>query len=276
MKISDQKSNTFSKAHNKDTFLSKIGMYIFIGGATVSIIGGIYYLYSLFSKQEELTEEQLIEIEEIRQRIEENNGEICTDLAIRILAQINKRVEEIIRTSKPDIDNKRREALGKESVYNSTCAEYFTIKENSYNKATNEILSYFNMQISDLKEIMEQITPNEVEKKMFHYNKPTFYDSHIPDKSKVKEAFIFFGNLFVDEMLAFNSQISKLKEISHDLTLFKMLVVKMKVDDILYEKFKLTENQIRYLIFEYSLLEDKEVKVINERISKYEEMLYLQ
>ncbi len=52
--------------------------------------------------------------------------------------------------------------------------------------------------------------------------------------------------------------------------------IKIKVDDLLYLKFGMTENQIRYLIFEYSLMDDKEVKSINDKICKYEEMLYLQ
>lgn len=272
-----QKSIKIQKNDQDSSLISdKIWYYSLFGGIAITIIGGIYYLFTIISKQEELSEEQQIEIEEIKQKIKENEGEICTDIAIRILAQINRQVEEIIKKTNSDIEHRRRQAIHNENVYNSVCAEFFSLKESSYNKATNEILGYFNMQISDLKEIMEQITLFEVEKKIFIYNKPSFNENYIPERMKVKEGFIFFGNKFIDEMTIFNNQLSKMNEISHDLTIFKMLVIKIKVDDLLYLKFGMTENQIRYLIFEYSLMDDKEVKSINDKICKYEEMLYLQ
>lgn len=267
--------STSNKNKNQGVF-KNLGLYLFLGSAAISIAGGIYYLYSIWNRDNDLNEEQQIEIEEIKLKIQEKNGDICTDIAIKILAQINKRVEEIMKKTKIDIDQKRRDAIDNESLYNKLCAEYFALKEESYNKATNQILGYFNMQMSDLKEIMEQITPSEVEKKIFLYHKPTFVNIPVPNKNKTKEAFIFFGNKFVDEMSSFNLEMSKLNEISNDLTIFKMLMLKMKIDDSLYNKFGLTENQVRYLIFEYSLLEDKEIKVINDKICKYEEMLYLQ
>lgn len=263
-----------SKIENTQSGRSYL-FYALIGGAAVGILGGLYYLYTLMTKEEEFSEEQQVEVEEIRQQIQENNGELSTDIAIKILAQINKRVEEIMKVTKPELDEKRRLVMNNYKEYNKQCGEFFSLKEAAYNKATNQILNNFNMKISDLKEIMDQITPHEVEKKIFIYHKPYFTDNIIPDRETVKEAFIFFGNKFIDEMSNFNTECLKTEEKNQDVIIFKMLVIKLKIDDCLYLKFKMNENQIRYLIFEYSLLEDKEVKTLNDKISKYEEVLYL-
>lgn len=251
--------------------------YTIIGTLAVGTVGGLFYLYSLLKKDDQLSDEQIIEVEEIKQQIQENNGEISVDMAIRILAQINKRIDEIIRPTKNEMDDKRRDKITNYTEYNKLAGEYFALKESAYNKATNQILQQFSMDISDLKEIMEEITQHEVEKKIFLYNKPNFNNNYLPDKDKVKEAFIYFGNIFIDEMSKFNSDLYKknLQNESQDVIVFKMLVIKLRIDDYLYLKFKLNENQIRYLIFEYNLLEDKEVKSLNDKICKYEEVLYL-
>lgn len=252
-------------------------LYFCIGTFSVGLLGGLYYLYCFMTNVEEISEELQVEIEELKQLILENNSEISTDLAIRILALINKRVDEIMKNSKAQLDEKRRSSLNNEKEYSKHCMEYFNTKESTYNKATNQILGHFNMQISDLKEIMDQITAFEVEKKIFLYHKPSFPNNIIPDKAKVKDSFIFFGNKFIDEMTKLNAELehSPIDKESEESSIYKMLELKLRIDDTLFMKYGLTETQIRFMIYEYSLLEDKEVKSINDKISRYEESLYL-
>lgn len=262
-----------SKSSNSSTS----SFYTFlIGAAFTGLVGSLWYLYHLYNKPDQLSSEVQAEIDEMKQRIEEGQDELTPEVAIKILALINKQVEESLRSKTPEIESKRRKAIDNEALYNRICQEYFNSKEEAYNRATHAVLDSFSLHIDDLKEIMANISPFEVEKKIYHFHRPQF-ESTIPNKSKTKEAFIFFGNKFIHDMSKFNTQIVKTREDISDLdsTIKKMLVLKMRVDDSLYLKFNMTENQLRYLVQEYSLMDDPEVKSVNEQICKYDEVLYL-
>ena len=66
-------------------------------GAAAASVGGIFFLFNYFRKDLSLTEDQKIQIEEIRQEIEESNCEITTEAAKLRSTIINVTHEDSIK-----------------------------------------------------------------------------------------------------------------------------------------------------------------------------------
>ena len=115
-----------------------------------------------------------------------------------------------------------------------------------------------------------------LKKKMFAYEPPVF-EGEKPSKDKVKQSFIYFGNKFMEEMQGLSSQMralqSNFNQQAQEMAMFNLLVCKMKVEDLLFIKFSITEPQVRYLLIEYQLHNDYEVREVQAKIASFEEMM---
>jgi hypothetical protein len=260
--------------NNNNKKLSKTMYGLAIAGI-IGALGGLYYIYNLFRSEEELSQEQKLELEELKQEVEHTNGMLTTEQAIQIMACINKKAEDILSKIKPDIDERRRAVINNEKQYEKICSELFEAKEGALQTANTIILKNFgDIDKDDLNKVLSEISPYEIEQKAFKYDKPTFYGT-IPDKQKIKEIYIDYGNLLSKYMNEFHTSMDKMKlnELKQDYLIFRILVLKLKAEDEIYLKYKITENQIKYLLHEYHLLEDSHVKLVNEKISRFDEVV---
>jgi hypothetical protein len=248
--------------------------WILGSAAVLGLVGGVYYLYNLFSQEEELSEEQKLQIEEMKQEVEDTNGELTPELAVQTMALTNKFAEEMMKKMKPDIDERRRAAINNPEEYEKICAELFECKEHAYNTATNRVLAQFGFSMEDLQKVMSRVSPFEIEKKVYEYEKPSFEGTTIPEKAKVKEAFCYYGKKFTEEMKEFHNMMNQnqVDPSQQDYVIFRLLVLKMRVDDELYFKYKYIESQIRYLLYEYNLFEDPDVRRVHESITRLDDM----
>lgn len=238
------------------------------------IIGGLYYLFQAFN-EESVSEETTTVIEQMKQDVELKGGELTPDDAIKIMALTNKHAEEIIRKSKPDIDQRRRAAINDRTKYDQICQEYFESKETAYQAATNTILKKFgNISMDDIQAILSRVSPYELERKTFEVDKPSF-DGPIPDKQKVKEIFKYYGNELSAKMREFHTNMSRFQGDPNmqEYLIFGILILKVRVDDELYLKYNYTEAQIRYLLYHHDLINDPEIKEVNDKISRFEDFM---
>jgi hypothetical protein len=239
-----------------------------------SIIGGLYYLYQVFN-DDDVSEQTSEAIEEMKQDVELKGGQLTPDVAIKIMALTNKQAEEFIRKSKPDLDERRRAALNDKARYDQICQEYFEIKEQAYVAASNSILSKFgNITMEDVQNIMSRVSPYDLERKSFEYDKPVF-DGPLPDKLKVKEVFKIYGNEISTRMREFHQQMSRYQSDPNmqQYLIFTILILKIRIDDEMYMKYHLTETQLRYLLYHFDLMNDPEIKQVNEKISRFEDFM---
>jgi hypothetical protein len=227
------------------------------------LLGGLDYLYKAFNDDGQVSQEINSQIEEIKQELEENQGLLTPELAIKIMALTNRQDEDIIKKVKPDIDDRRRAALGTPE-YEAICQEYFEVKATAYQTATSLILKSFgNIQMEDVYAVMSKVSPDELERMVFRYEKPTF-SGELPSKSLVKEMFKDYGNQLATRMREFHQRMADPS--MQELGIFSILKLKVQIDDELYIKYKYTETQIRFLLYEYDLIDDPEVKEVNEKI----------
>lgn len=251
--------------------------YGLVGAGVVGALGGLYYLYTILKGEPELTEDQNLQIEEIKQEIEDSKGELTPNLAIQIMAMTNKVSEEILKKLNPDINERRRAAIKNQAEYERLCVEYLEAKNHAYIAANNNVMNKFGFNETDFQNVLQRVNPIEFEQKVFQYEKPNFENNIIPDKSVVKEAFIYYSNKFIEDMKEFRTMISQFygDPAQQEMAFSRLLIVKLKVDDELFLKFNLTEHQIRYLLYEYNLLDDPEIRQMQNKLGKFEELLGL-
>ncbi len=247
-----------------------------ISAATVTLLAGGYYLISsLLSDDEEIPEEQKEKIEEIKNEVEEHNGELTMETAIKILAETNKIAEEMHKKSKPDLDERRRATINNMGEYEAMCQEMCESKEISYNDAMKKVLNSIENRVTfeDVHSVLSKMNPVELEKLAYKYEHPNF-DGPYPDDGKIKEAYMYYGAQFQLEIREFQNILStnQYDPNQDSFLFFKLLVHKTKVDDLLYLKYKMTEQQIRYLLHERNLLSDPVIKSLHDQITRIDEM----
>jgi hypothetical protein len=244
-----------------------------------AIIGSSYYLYNILKNDVELTEDHKMQIEEIKEEIEESNGELTIESAILLVSLITKISQDIFSKYKSDINQRRRANFKNKEEYVKLCKETFSLKEKALNNSTKKVLLHFgNVSYEKIQKMIKKISPYELESISYKFNHPTFEENAPPDKNTVKDAFKFFANKFIEEIEYFHKisesgelmnnleKVKNLNQIENSL-IFDLLTLKLKIDDELYLKFGYTEDQIRYLLFEYQLYEDPEVKKLYEAIN---------
>lgn len=253
--------------------------YLFWGGITIATIGlasAGYYLYNLlFADDYEISEVQKEKIEELKHQVEELNGELNMETAIRILAETNKIAEEMHKKNKPDLDEQRRNVVNQPEEYERICQEMFESKEIAYNDAMKKVLNNIENRVTfeDVHNLLSKVSPIELEKQAYKYEQPEF-DGPYPEDEKIKEAYKFYGKEFQNEIHEFQRIMStnQFDPGQDSFIFFRLLVHKTKVDDLLYLKYKLTEQQIRYLLHERNLLADPEIKALHANITRIDEM----
>jgi hypothetical protein len=253
---------------------NKQNKLIFWGaGATLLavFVGSAYYLYNLMSPEEELPEEEENQIEEIKKE-SSSNGELTVEIAIKIMSIITKISEEIYKKNNPDLDEKRRNALDDQPLYEQLFQQSIQEKEIGFMEASNKVMPKFGHSFEKIQEMLQSKHPLEIEKLSHLYEKMNFDKNSIPEKKLVKEAFIFHGRRFRSEMIEVQKEMQQIGMQDQQFFFFKMMLAKTKVDDITYKKFELTEQQMKYLLFEYDLLSDPEVKKVYEQMMNLEGM----
>ena len=246
--------------------------YVFLGTTVAGFLGGCYYLYTLFKAEPELSEDVETVIEEISEKV--SQGELNVDNAVRIMAMVNKVAEELIKKQKSDIDTRRRDALNNEIEYEKICYEYLECKEYAYQQACSTILNKFNISMEDLQKVLSKVSPYVLEQKLYESEKPQFEDNNRDiDRDSTKKAFLFYGNKFLSDMQEFQKIMHNVEQSQQEYIMFRLLILKMKIDDELWFKHEINEQQMRYKLFEHKLYDDPEVKRLQDKITRFDEQM---
>jgi len=255
--------------NNPDGTYSK-SFFALAGVSIAGILGGVYYLYTLLKGEPELSEEVETQIEEIAEKVQ--TGELNVENAVKIMAMTNKVAEDIIKKSKSDIDTRRREALNNGNEYEKICYEYLEAKEYAYHTASSAILNKFNISMEDLQRVLSKVSPYELEQRLYESEKPAFENNNRDmDRETTKKAFLYYGNKFLGEMNEFQKIMQSIEQSQQEYIMFRLMILKMKIDDELWFKYEINEQQMRYKLYEHKLHDDTEVKRLHDRITRFDE-----
>lgn len=250
--------------------------YALAAAGFVGAIGGLYYVYSLIGEDEDLTEEQADQIQELKQEVEHTDGNLTIDICVQIMAMTTKVAEEIVKKAKPDIDERRRAALNNPEEYERITSEFLEAREMAAQNAHLSITKKFgNFSMEDFQRVLSTSSPMEIEKKTYELEKPVFIGP-TPDKARVKEIFMYYGNQVCSQMrelqMNMNSNVN-MDPSQQEYLIFRILILKQRLEDEMYVKYKISENQVKYLLYHYNLHEDPDVKNVIMKMSRYDEVM---
>jgi hypothetical protein len=219
---------------------NKSRYYVFLGASITVLIGSGYLLYKLFIKKKE---EKLI-IPKINKRME-------------LQALITKRFEEYFDIINDDISREARKILLNTDVklYNQQIEQLIIQKHKVYVDTQNEVLAENKVSLQEYQKLPINFSNSDFENYFFFLYKPKFMQQ-LPNKIKVKEAYIFHCNKVYENL---KEKVSMNQHNNKDA--FDMLMFRLKLDDEIFFKYNFSFNQMKYLLYHYNLIEkDTEVK----------------
>lgn len=255
-----------------------------------------------------------------------NNNRLTDESAILIIIYINYLSQKFYLIDNPTLDEKRRSILIKltndinklnnneinneinninsinninenekalKEQYLTLCNETFGFQQNSYQMASEKILSCLPSKISiqEIQEFLNNIDKIKFEKisiKILNeLNNELFkYDLDIFDVNKAKEAYIYYLTIFNDQAKKLFEEQGKLinnkgeemeKNEENNLFIFQFITLKIQMDDKLYIKYNIVDEHLKLLIYKYNLINDKEINelqnefdILNNRLGNLE------
>lgn len=229
------------------------------------LIGSAYCLYNHF-KPEDICEEDLAEIEEIKQTIEDEFvGEITPEIANRILRKAYQMADNLWKKEKFDLEEKRRLAINNEYEYKKLCNEMFEFKNDFEKKSLDLLLRKFGITMRQFNKVIGKVNPADILSKQ---DKPQFDEGVRPDKNKIREAFLYFSSRLLKEKSILHQNIdnNNLGEEEQQKIIKSIMIMKIKLEDELYLKYNFNESQMFFLLHEFGLLEEPQINEIYKKM----------
>ncbi len=253
--------------------------------AVVGLVGSAYYVFNLFQAEEEIPEQQLENIVKVQEKMDNNmktgKQELDIETAVQIMAITNKLSEETLKKHNPDLEKRRREAINQGERYDELCMEYIEAKEREYQKAMQIVFANFpGVTMEDIQRVMQNSDPQEVERLNSQFD-PAEFEAEKPSREATKKAYIYYGQAFTNNMKEMVSIIRQTGQSGQgdpqqeQFFFIKMLITKMKIDDIIFIEHKLTESQMKSLLMTYNLMEDPEIVNVNRQLMTLQQMFGL-
>lgn len=256
-----------------------------IGGAAVAgLISSAYYIFTLFQDEEEqLNDQQQEMVEKLNEKMIENKKsgkeELDVETAIQIMNLTNKLAEEMYQRKYPNADSERRKLLKdkSEEEYITHCYEYLQRKEEQYVIASESVLSHFKgYTFQEIHNLMNTCDPATYERISSKFDIPEF-KKPMPASDKVKKAYIEYGNLFIQEMTLIQSQFMNNRTnpspVDQQQFLAQLYIVKIKVDDMIYNGHEISENEMKYLLSHYNLMIDQDIVDTNRKLMAFNSLM---
>ena len=160
--------------------------------------------------------------------------------------------------------------------YLALCSKTLEIQQNTFQMASEKILASLSIKINyqEIEEFLKNNDPKLMEKIQIkltlELNDEIFkYDLDFMDINKTKEAYIFYLKISIEylkkvkeqqEKIIINeNQENEMMNEEHSILIFQMMTNKIRMNDILYEKYHIEEEHLKLLVNKYNLFEDDEI-----------------
>ena len=230
-----------------------------------------------------------------------NNNNLTEEGTVRLIMYINYLSQKIYLIDNPNLDQKRRALLKNnlknnnneiiksnenQEEYLSLCNQTFDFKQKSYQIASEKILKSLKYPINfqQFNEFMKNILPKQLEKisikLMTELNDELFkYDMNFMDINTSKEAYIFYLKIYIENAKKLYEEQEKMKINNEDeeneineannVLVFQFMILKMQIDDILYEKYHIVEEHLKLLVNKYNLFIDSEISQLQKDFEEF-------
>ena len=170
--------------------------------------------------------------------------------------------------------------------YLTLCNQTMKFRENCYQIAAEKILGSLHIKITfqELEDFLKNVEPNQMEKITLklttELNDELYkYDLDYFDLNKTKEAFIFYLKANIDAIKILYEEQKKIKKNNEDIGneiieqnnifIFKLMSMKMQMDDKLYLKYHIEDEHLKLLANKYNLFNDSEISQLQKEFDDF-------
>ena len=251
----------------------KIVYYTLGVGGLIIVGGGLYYLYKYLtenSEEEQKLKKKLIDINE--NEIFDSNNQLKDEGVIKIIIKINHLSDYLFEKQNPDLDERRRNVIDKEEEYIKLFADTLAEKKKSYDEAAEMVLNSLTIKINfDLiQQKLNLISPENMEKFTLEFDELDEKEKNLNEET-AKNAFIYYANQMNEQGNKLKEKIEALGEsIDQNQQLMEFLIIKMKIDDLMYIKYQTSMQSVKLFLYKNNLLNDESIKEAKEILEKIE------
>ena len=227
-----------------------------------------------------------------------NNNRLTEEGTVRLIIIMEYLSKKFYLIDNPTLDQKRRALLRNinninnaennmdenniinireiNEEYLALCSKTLEIQQNTFHMASEKILASLSIKINyqEIEDFLKTNDPKLMEKIQIkltlELNDEIFkYDLDFMDINKTKEAYIFYLNISIEylkkvkeqqEKIIINeNQENEMMNEEHSILIFQMMTNKIRMNDILYEKYHIEEEHLKLLVNKYNLFEDDEI-----------------
>ena len=159
-------------------------------------------------------------------------------------------------------------------------------RQNCYQIAAEKILGSLHIKITfqEIEDFLKNVEPNQMEKITLKLttelnDKLYKYDLDYFDLNKTKEAYIFYLKANIDAIKILYEEQEKIKRNNenigneiieqNNIFIFKLMSMKMQMDDKLYIKYHIADEHLKLLVNKYSLFNDSEISQLQKEFDDF-------
>lgn len=235
---------------------------IFVGGIGLVVIVCVGFKYFNHKKIKENSSSISIN----------KNSQLTASTAIKLSVKINNRLEEIFSEDKKELQAIRKKYFNDMEMYKKICKETYEKKNEAKEMAKTEITEKYGISYEEIRESLCEVEPIYLEKVLSKHYKVKNTDTNYCKKENIYNAYNFYLDRTIEEhkrlYIKYNN--SNNDEESNKVKEEEIEVVKLKIYDEIFEKYKLEDIQLDYFFYKYDLDENHEMKRKLNEILSYE------
>lgn len=241
---------------------SKLISLFLIGGT--AIVGGLIYKY--FSKSDILTG--------LKAEFQKNKNYLSKEIAMKLmlLGVKNGNIKFIQKYN--DIISRRRDNINNSENYDESCQETINSQQECYDEELSQIINIFEGKFSmnELQEISGGLPPMQLSHIYYLYDIP-YFEGKLPSVQKAIEVYKFYVEYIQKGLKEARVNINDNDIFAKKELYFKFFYLNLKINDIIYEKYKLNDQIVKYVLRVNNMFDDKEIKQLQNTIKNFDGIL---
>lgn len=200
-------------------------------------------------------------------------GKLSEKRALKLVTYIHSKTENDLKSKYPNSDEERRNNLNNSELYEKICNECLNLKNMIFKEYIKKVEDKFGYSYEEITKSLDALDPIEMEEKLIKLTLPRIDNEESFTKEMIFNAFEFYGNNCINKMKDIYKMIKDNSSDEEQKIYFnyQLMIQKFRIDDELYLKYGLKENQLKYLLFKYKLHKDPKIANILKEISHLEE-----
>lgn len=258
------------KISHKFTFLKIIGIITF----GTSLLGTLYYFYNKIYTD---TESEFIKdyistsLADIRNQIQEANGNFDESLKKKIFLKINQTHEKIMKIRFEAFIKKHNLSEKNNILSEDILQKFLQVNWETYKSSTDYILTRINLSEKEYVELIQNMSLSEYMDYEYIIEKDSIFEGrNILNRIDAKNAFLEYQKISEIYISSLNNRVNKDNNNSNFDEELQMGVLfsNIKIETQIYLKYKFTPKELLYMMKKYNLMEDPEVKKAYESMTK--------